>query len=256
MSDKVIENEIIAKYWNHKSNYFDYDRKTVQRIQDELKAKCKSYTITMYQKVFESRKISCIFIDGPSERINSKSKGFDYQDTPAYPWSQAPLDILNIKEKLEKDFGVVLDYVLCHVYRGITERISKEKKIKEVGQDYIGWHNDKEALNSEIFSVTFGASRRFQFRLLKDKNGYTDEMWLHKGDLVHMFGPRTGQLSCQKVYKHRVPQMTIKDLKKHVEKMGHTLPKGRVTHEKMTEFVEENDIAPTRFNLTFRQFEN
>lgn len=249
-----------TKYWAYVPGLIPNPEDVYNSLLPQLQAVCDTYTISMYGKSFESRKVSCLFapdVQEVGERADAKSKGFDYSETPAFEWEKAPEEIHRIRKLLEEFFGYRTDYVLCHIYRGITTReTTKGKTVEEVGQDYIGWHNDKEALDSEIFSVSLGASRRFQFRPLKATKGYTDELLLHSGDVVHMNGPRKGQKSCQNTYKHQVPQMSVADLTAHIEASGAPALKGRKTYTALTKHIKKHDIAPTRINLTFRQFED
>jgi alkylated DNA repair dioxygenase AlkB len=184
-----------------------------------------------------TRRISCVYSDVQ----------FDYGDgqfepAPRFTWADAPKGLLEIKEKLETHLGYKMDYVLVHIYRDQT--------------DYIGFHSDGEARNSEIYSVSLGATRRFQFRLIKEKKGYSDEYHLSNGDVVHMFGPRPNQPSCQMMFKHCVPKMDIKDLCDHITSHNIALPDGRKTYEKLQTVIDAHDIVPIRINMTFRQFEN
>ena len=249
-----------TRYWSYVPGLIPNPDEVYDSLLPQLEKVCDTYTISMYGKSFESRKVSCLFapdVQEVGERADAKSKGFDYSETPAFEWEKAPEEIHRIRKLLEEFFGYRTDYVLCHIYRGITTReTTGGKTVEEVGQDYIGWHNDKEALDSEIYSVSLGASRRFQFRPLKATKGYTDELLLHSGDVVHMNGPRKGQKSCQNTYKHQVPQMSVADLTAHIEASGAPALKGRKTYAALTKHIKKHDIAPTRINLTFRQFED
>lgn len=248
------------KYWSYLPRFIPNSEDVYRSLLPQLEKTCGIYTINMYGKVFESRKISCIFVPDVNDvknRTDAKSKGFDYNETPAFDWVESPPEIRLIKELIEKTFGYKIDYVLCHIYRGLTIRKKVNgEDIEEVGQDYIGWHNDKEALDSEIFSVSLGATRRFQFRHLDNKKGCADELILRCGDLVHMKGPREKQKSCQRVYKHQVPQMSINDLVAHVEECNTPTFEGRKTYTSLKDHIKKYDIAPTRINLTFRQYED
>lgn len=249
------------EWWSYTPNFFDDDlsQKIFEGLLPSFEKLCMSYTVSMYGKSFESRKISCIFTENPkeiSERADAKSKGFDYAETPAYAWSEAPVELTKIKELLEEEYKFNLDYVLCHIYRGITQRKKLDgTTITRAGQDYIGFHNDKEALNSEIISVSFGATRKFEIREMKNKRN-SDCIYLKSGDVFHMYGPRgENQRSCQHIYEHQVPPMTLKELKEFVLSKDIKMPKGRVTFDSLTEICNQNSIEPTRINLTFRQFE-
>lgn len=198
----------------------------------QLLVLCKTYTMTIYDKTFEVKKISAVFSNELNDSMDAKSKGFGYDQVPIYSWCEAPYEILKIKQDLETELGIEFDYVLAHVYRNY--------------EDYIGWHNDKEALNSQIVSVSLGATRRFQLRPINWKKGFSDEYILRSGDVIHMIGPR-----CQHEYKHRVPKMTLKDMKRHLAEYG---LEGKRTIKDTIKVMEDNDLIPVRINLTFRQF--
>ena len=242
-----------TKYWSYAPRLIPNADEIFSNLLPQLEKVCSTYMIEMYGKSFESRRISCVFSSDVKKGSNAKSSGFNYTQIPTYEWSQSPKELLEIRELLEKFFGYRTDYVLCHIYRGLTSRKTiSGKVVEELGRDYIGWHNDKEALNSEIYSISLGTSRRFKFRSLK---GYTDELLLRSGDVVHMFGPRKGQKSCQNMYKHQLPQMSVNDLVAHIEAQGLTPPKGRKTRATLIKYIKKYDVPPTRINLTFRQFE-
>lgn len=197
---------------------------------------CKVRTVKIRGKTLLTRRISCVY----------SNVQFDYGDgqfepAPQFTWAEAPKGVLEIRNKLETTLGYPTDYLLIHIYRDQT--------------DYIGFHSDREALNSEIYSVSLGATRRFQFRPIKEKKSYTDEFQLSSGDVVHMFGPRLNQLSCQEVFKHQVPKMNISDLCDHITAHGIPLPTGRKTYEVLETIIKNNNITPVRINMTFRQFE-
>lgn len=236
------------KYWSYIPQLIE--KKYFSSLFPQLEKVCKSYNITMYGKSFPSRRISVLYTEDlkdVSRRVNSKSDAFDYKDTPSYEWKDSPLEILEIRKIVEDFTGVKYDYVLCHIYRGLGLD-------GKPGSDYIGYHVDKEAFNSEIVSVSLGATRKFQFRKIGEKE-VSDEILLKSGDVVHMFGPRKNQPGCQRKYEHQVPPMNISELCDHIEKYNIPLPKGRKTYVILKEIIEENNIIPDRINLTFRQFE-
>ena len=72
------------------------------------------------------------------------------------PWTEA---LIEIKIRIEPVAGKIFTTALLNQYRN--------------GQDSMGWHRDNEkelGTNPVIGSVSFGASRNFQFRHYKDKN--------------------------------------------------------------------------------------
>ena len=70
------------------------------------------------------------------------------------------------------------------------------------GTDYIGYHNDREAINTPVISISFaplGVTRKFRFRKIEEKSGWIKEFHSGHGDLLIM------KAGCQKKYKHSVP---------------------------------------------------
>lgn len=93
-----------------------------------------------------------------------------------------------VKTKIEKDFGIVLNSVLANLYRD--------------GKDGMGWHSDDEKMLGEhpqIASISLGDSRRFLVRNKSDKSKKT-EIELSAGSLLIMQG------KCQKGWEHCVPK--------------------------------------------------
>ena len=97
------------------------------------------------------------------------------------PWTSS---LLNIKEKIEQISQAPFNSALLNQYRD--------------GQDSVGWHRDNEkelGINPVIGSVSFGATREFQFRHCVDKtlkvsielehgsfllmSGSTQHRWFH-----------------------------------------------------------------------------
>lgn len=112
-----------------------------------------------------------------------------YGYTKSYNWSDEPL-IYNIGLVISEGFDhKPFDYCLVHLYHD--------------GSNAIMWHADKEALDTLIASVSFGATRKFRFRKIgvKYEHGKVeDELSLSCGDLVLMHA------GCRKKYLHTVPK--------------------------------------------------
>jgi alkylated DNA repair dioxygenase AlkB len=111
---------------------------------------------------------------------------------PEYPWEKSPITV-RIKDHIERyclqgNRNVKFDYCLAHIYLD--------------GNSTIAWHNDKEALYEEIFSVSLGQRRKFRLRKLEATSGWDAEYPLGEGDLLHM------HKGCQLNYKHCVPKET------------------------------------------------
>lgn len=190
---------------------------------------CKPVNYNIYGKKFVSKRISCTY---------TRDFKLGYKDTPMFLIDKAPEEIKKMWTQLESKFGYQLDYVLVHIYDNWDSKIN--------------WHNDKEALSSEIFSVSFGTTRRF---VLKEHNGQNKtEFKLGHGDLFHMFGPRDNQSSCQEKYIHCIPPMTMRDILYFFNEnnIHYSGPKRK---QAVQQFLSESNIQPSRINLTFRQFE-
>lgn len=115
---------------------------------------------------------------------------YTYSNLTNYPqpWI-APL--LAIKARVEEIAQASFNAVLLNCYRN--------------GQDSMGWHQDNEpelGPNPVIASVSFGATRRFQFRHKKRKDLDTITIALEHGSLLLMQG------TTQSYWKHQLPKTT------------------------------------------------
>jgi len=157
-------------------------------LHDALRAELEPLTVPHY-----SRR-SCLFSLKGNITYNS--------GIPPRRWDESPL-IMLLKKLVETYCGREVDYCLAHIYTD--------------GSATIGWHNDSEALKSDVLSLSFGAPRKFRFRKIGTTKGWEHEQVLGNGDLFHM------HRGCQEVYEHCVPV--------------------------------ETKIKGSRINLTFRFFE-
>jgi len=143
------------------------------------------YKNILYETIYNEVKIllkknssrySCVL----SDRLNN-----EYSNIDTHFWTT---NIENIKDEIEKTFNIHVDYGLVHLY--------------EDGESSINWHNDKEAIDSFIVSVSFGSPRRFQLReFYNNENKFTYELF--HGDMFIM------KRGCQELYEHCI----IKDKK-------------------------------------------
>ncbi|MFN7928651.1 MAG: alpha-ketoglutarate-dependent dioxygenase AlkB [Blastocatellia bacterium] len=104
------------------------------------------------------------------------------------PWQ--PL-LLAIRQRCEELTDAAFNSVLLNYYR--------------TGQDSMGWHQDNEpelGAQPVIASVSFGASRRFQFRHKKRKDLVPVTIALEHGSLLLMQG------ATQSFWKHQLPKTT------------------------------------------------
>lgn len=231
-----------SKYWKFSPGEISCTRKELVALVNVFTNMCEANAYNMYGKTIYSKRKCCILVDDidiAREYAKSDDYSFDYVDTPAFLWSQAPKKIVRLRKKLEKQYKLKFDYVLVNLYdeRGAT----------------IGWHNDSEAMDSDIISVSLGATRRFYFRRISD--GEESLFHLQNGDVLHMKGPHGKRKSCQRIFEHHVPAMNIKDLVRHIETCNVEIPKGRKTYKMLDQLMIDNDIEPLRINLTFRKYE-
>ena len=130
---------------------------------------------------------------------------------PTYNYEEVPSCLHEIRTIVEKNSNEIFDFVLIHLYID--------------GSSNINYHSDSEAKNSEIASVSLGATRKFRLRKIGQTKGWDYEFNLKSGDCIYMHKPSTKNnfIGCQSVYSHCVP----KELK----------------------------VKEPRLNLTFRQYE-
>jgi len=186
---EALVNEIINNIdkpimWDYYPGFFSED--LYETLYKEIENKVASYMVPVYGKEFPSKRLSCYFTDTNLDKKlgNPVSPYFSYSNLPFFDWTESKT-IQMIKEKVEKKLDTYFDYVLVHIYRS--------------GTDYIGPHSDNEALDTDIASVSFGATRKFRIRRKKETKGYDYEFNLSTGDLFYM---RNG---CQRIYKHFIP---------------------------------------------------
>jgi alkylated DNA repair dioxygenase AlkB len=189
---------VVSEWWDYYPIFIDPC--VFELLYSEVSNTCKIHKINVYGKQYNSKRMSCYFTS--MVNVTPTSKNYNYGDLPSFDWEVSPT-ISIIKEMIEKMLNTHYDYCLVHIYRN--------------GNDSIGWHNDKEALNTDIASVSLGATRKFRFREIDNISGWHSEIILNSGDLLHM---KTG---CQTKYKHCVPV--------------------------------EKTVKESRINLTFRKFE-
>lgn len=118
-------------------------------------------------------------------------KKYSYSGITMQPqqWTQS---LMEIKEKIEKAAGVHFTSALLNFYRD--------------GKDSVGWHRDNEkqlGINPVIGSVSFGATRTFQFRNFKEKN-IVRPVDLTHGSFLLMKG------ETQHYWEHQLPKTNKK----------------------------------------------
>ena len=137
------------------------------------------YPTTVYGKTHPTPRLMCAFSDTGLEEHNYTSSSIPFQ-----PW---PISILEIKERLIREFNVHVDSALGNYYC--------------LESDYIAFHSDREAMGllHPVFGLTLGGTRDFDFRHKKDLSR-KERRQLHSGDLLVMLG-RT-----QELWTHGIPK--------------------------------------------------
>jgi alkylated DNA repair dioxygenase AlkB len=139
--------------------------------------------IKFYGKVMDIPRLTAWYGDN--------DKPYTYSGIPMKPHSWTP-DLLEIKNKIEKEANVNFSSVLLNRYR--------------TGKDGVAWHCDDEkelGTNPVIGSVSFGATRTFKFRNLADKE-LVEKVELTHGSFVLMQG------ETQHKWEHEIPKIVSK----------------------------------------------
>ena len=256
--DSENEKQEVVLYEHIPSFVVEEEEVIMFHILPVLEKMCKHYKVGVYGKKSKSRRLSCVFSSKPksfAKLVSRENNGFDYSNIPSYGWKKSCPDlILEIRKLAEEKCGIKFDYVLCHIYRGFSTRKVKGKTITEIGSDSLGWHVDKEAMNTPVFSVSLGAQRIFQIK--KNDSDEIEDILLKSGDAFHMFGKRGDNPSFRDVYQHQLPPMKIKDIVEWMKMKDMEIPEtGKRNHKNLKQIMDGYEIYPTSINLTFRQFE-
>lgn len=213
------------KYFKYCPNYTqEYGDDIYAQILPTINGHSQRYQFSIYGKILTSNRKSCVYSDNPK-----KLNGIGYKKTPIYKWEQSPVQIRIIRTSLELEFKSKIDYVLVHIY--------------EHRGDYIGWHNDKESMNNQIFSLSLGMTRNFQ---IKRKKVLVWDQKMVSGDLMIMYK------GFQQEYMHRVPKISFKDYKQFLLSKE-LLTKGRHSFKSLDVIIEDNEVDTKRINLTIRR---
>lgn len=122
--------------------------------------------------------------------FGDEGKSYRYSGITMYPQPWTNL-LLEIKNRIEIITGTIFNSALVNYYRD--------------GKDSMGWHRDNEkdlGTDPVIASVSFGATRKFLLRHVKDK--LFETLTLTHGSLLLMRG------STQHYWQHAVPK-TMKE---------------------------------------------
>jgi len=162
--------------WEYHPNVFEnYSFPTLLKELSEVSAKSSSrYSVLLVQ----------------NSEMAEKYLGH-YQSIPRYNFNRLD-SVEHLKQELEAFSKTSFDYALAHIYLD--------------GNSSIAWHNDKESLIEPIYSVSFGATRKFRLRKIGQTRGWEAEFKLAHGDVLQM------KRGCQIHYQHSVPkELTVKE---------------------------------------------
>jgi len=157
---------------NEADKYFSILTETIKWQQDYIKFYGKEVAIPRLQAWY-----------GESDKPYTYS-GIEMQP---HPWTK---ELLEIKEKIEKEAKITFTSVLLNLYR--------------TGKDSMSWHADDEkelGQNPVIGSISFGEERPFHFRHKKDKT-IKEKILLTNGSLLLVSG------ETQHHWKHQIPKTT------------------------------------------------
>lgn len=235
----------MSAYWELHPGFMPLSSDVFAALVIELKKFCRAYTYSMYGKSVASPRISVVVVPNVKEarKLASSKASFNYKKTAMISWDEAPDLLRQARKQVADELNMKIDYALVHIYRDRN--------------DCIGYHNDKEAMKSDIASLSWGAARRFVIRELETKEA-VDEYRLCDGDLFYMKGPSStaeGLDGCQQCFEHCVPKMQVRDLQQHLADHSVPLGKGRNTYKKLDKLIEDFGLSLERVNVTFRQFE-
>jgi alkylated DNA repair dioxygenase AlkB len=217
--------------WLFRAFFQQIDYSTVN---EELGSLCGEYYNTMYGKQVKAPRKSCVAFSP------------EYGELKFVKEQQM---LSSIKEDLEANVmngriwdGGAFDYALVHHYQS--------------GNDYIGWHNDREALGkkgqdgSEVVSVTFlppGAPpRALSFRFLHPELPYKGnarefDVMLGHGDVLVM------EKNCQSFFKHALLQEKPRVVTPKRVKRGYWHPRISITFRCKTDGGKRNPTETVRW---------
>lgn len=153
-------------------------KKIFRQLSQEIK--WQQDKITHYGKEIDLPRLTAWYGDA------GKSYTYSHIAMKSEPWT--PL-LLDIKKRIEKVMEVTFNSVLLNLYR--------------TGKDGVSWHQDNErelGENPVIGSVSFGETRRFQFRHKLKKELSKVNLNLTSGSLLIMKG------TTQQFWQHQIPK--------------------------------------------------
>jgi hypothetical protein len=161
-----FKNNNKSNYNRFKTDYYEYlPRKISEYKYDDIFNEVKDLLTQ------SSSRYSCVL---------SNRETNEYTHLNTYFWT--PI-IEKIKDNIESEFNILIDYGLVHLYKD--------------GNSNIAWHSDKEAYDSFVISISFGATRKFSLKEIENEKNKID-FDLYHGD---MFIMKNG---CQEKYQHAI----------------------------------------------------
>lgn len=134
----------------------------------------------------------------------SRAYGYSNSDIPLHSWtntqtleSEALLFLRQVRDAITADNRI----------SGPTNQFNANSCLLNYyrnGQEYVGFHSDKEVRDvaQSVVTVSLGCSRTFRFRDKMTKKK-THDIVLNSGDLVLMCG------NTQKLYEHSIPKVAL-----------------------------------------------
>ena len=150
--------------------YFKALKNNVPWQQDDIK---------VFGKIYAQPRLTALYA--------SNKKAYTYSNITMHPHTFSG-ELLEIKQKLERDVGIVFTTCLVNRYRD--------------GKDSNGWHADDEkelGQNPIIASVSLGEQRYFHLRHKEDK-ALKHKILLENGSLLLMKG------ETQHFWQHQIPK--------------------------------------------------
>jgi len=206
--DTIVEND----YWD----WYDLllnPNNLYKEIYDITNKKCTRGQWRMMGSLVREPKRSIIIEDHTQDKREAKDEdtgSYLTEGHKSYDWEEIPI-VKRLGDEIYNTLGIrtkennPFDYCLVNIY--------------DDGKDGIGWHNDREAGETDIVSISLGCTRLFGLRPIHKKNNggrakkttitsklgvkytvykteWTTKLPLQSGHVVHM------KERCQKVYKH------------------------------------------------------
>ena len=172
LKEHIIK-ELERESYIYKKTYITPDE-AKQLFNEYIQLEIPQRHIRMFNKVILNPRLIGIYSNAKNVHA---PYGFEHHiDGPLSP------SMNMILEKVNADLNQTYNAIVINVYRN--------------GNDYIGWHKDREMKNDVVCTLSLGSPRMFQLR--HDDTKAISSFEVESGDLFVMFP------QCQKHTKHRV----------------------------------------------------